>query len=316
MAGWPGRLRSAAPEVQSVSWRSARLMVSTHSAADPKLLWCLVLGLGVKVPAPRTLPHAGAGAGHPVPAAGSRFGDLLGVHMTFMPCCKVVVGGSVPSPHAPEVAATLQTAMLRGLCHPRGAPRDRRRQRGPRERHSSVVSSQNLFSCHVPVPPRTPISWGAQHRLPKERCPPLGLTLVGRSTGDAMQFLASSCQQVSLPATKEPAEQGNVLIRLVWRRTADGAWVLRKAAWMKGRGGAGEGWGIVEDMEGWQGGLGRMQEQRHGWGWREGWVEEGTEAKLDCWMEDRPRGGWGQLFNWKLLVQPEPPQRAVTGSSF
>lgn len=130
-AGWPGRLWLAAPEVHGTLRRTGRLMVSTHFAADPMLLPCLVLGLSAKVPAPRILPMLVLELATPFLQHGPVLGSSCSVHdphALLQGGCR----GFTVKPPCPKIAVTPQTSMLGGLCHPRDVPKPGMHQRRDR----------------------------------------------------------------------------------------------------------------------------------------------------------------------------------------
>lgn len=109
--GWPGRLWLAAPEVHGTLCRTGWLMVSTHFAADPMLLPCLVLGLSAKVPAPRILPMLVLELATPFLQHGPVLGSSCSMHDPHaLPQggCR----GFTAKPPCPKIAVTPQTSML------------------------------------------------------------------------------------------------------------------------------------------------------------------------------------------------------------
>lgn len=99
-------------------------MVLTYFAADPKLLWCLILGLGAKALAPQIPPRLGLGLelATPVLCHGVILGPSWDVHdlHTLPQGGYRVFSAKIP---CPKIAVTLQTTMLGGLCCPRDARR-------------------------------------------------------------------------------------------------------------------------------------------------------------------------------------------------
>lgn len=188
--------------VHSTSCRTGWLMVLTYFAADPKLLWCLILGLGAKALAPRSLPGWGW-SWPPQSCAMESFWALLGMYTTFTPCHEVGTGFSVPRSHAlkllsrcrpPCLGVCIIPGMLAGLaCVSTGitgsshfslvaasVPRNDTTPLCRQEKHLSSVprnSSAAMSHCHHEHP-----SLG----VPSKGCPgrgdPLGLTPGGMQT--------------------------------------------------------------------------------------------------------------------------------------